>query len=1282
MALKYSDDVDNIEKLKTAEDFALWKFQIDIIFKSHDLYKLVSGKEVLAVDATEMVKADFERRDARAQKVITSTIDKKSLTYIMSCSTAKDMYGKICSIYDRDSEDRKCALLQEFFNYKFDKDSDLATHISKLQNVTYKLKSLNQDINDDMVISKILSTLPDNYKFFASAWESTQKNDRTLDNLTSRLLLEEMRQKSKDKEEAVAFKTIKDKDEEYRCKKCNKVGHLTRSCKYNNYNNSMKCFKCNQIGHIAKNCNRVFCKICKKNNHTEKDCFFRKRQVEDKSKNATVSFLTCSDLDHNKDRINSHWIVDSGATTHLTNDKTLLTDCKETDIKILVAKDKACMYANVTGKVKTKDVILNDVLYVPELTKNLLSVKAITERGGQIKFNENRVEIFKDKIKIMEGKKNENGLYEIQLKNEEILIAESTDSIRELHAKLGHLPIEKMKKLTKLADGIKIITDSDIKEFDKTCETCLKARQTRRPFLTQRQRATRPLQIIHTDICGPIDPLTWDNKRYFITFLDDYTHFSMVFLMERKNEAVEIIKQYVKEVENKWNNKVYTLRCDNGGEYANVDLKQWCKFKGIVLDFTTPYTPQLNGKAERLNRTIMEKARALIAENKTKKNMWGEAVRTAVYLLNRSPTETVETTAVEKWTNKKPNLSGLAIFGNTAHAKVVSPLKKLDDRTKEYIFIGYAPNGYRLWDSNKQEVIIARDVVFKKYKENKIEVEQSETQVKINAFEENEEESIIESNNQIDDNVDDLDGRNENEEIRNSKRIRKPPQRFDDYVLLTYEEAVTSADKEKWIEAIKKEKEALNKNNTWTYVNETELGNNKLLSNRWVFRIKDDGRYKARLVVCGNQQEYGIDYTETYSPVVNIASLRALLAIAASKKYHMCGFDVKTAFLYGELDETIFMKLPKGFEKEKKICKLKKSLYGLKQSPMNWNKKFTIFMQNNGFEEIKTERCIFKNKNSTMIIAIYVDDGLIMGNNEKEIKQFLKKLEKEFDITIEDELSNFIGIEIKTTEDGIEIKQEKYIENVLEKYDMTESKPMSTPIEIKQMMTNDQEKEQKFPYRESVGSLLYASNKTRPDIAYAVGYESRFADKTKNQDIANVKRTLRYLNGTRDWGIKYSKNGKLDCIEAYSDSDFAGDQETRRSTTGYILMYCEGPIAWCSRRQPIIALSTAEAELIAAAECAKEVLYFKSFLGEVLNQSVGVTLKIDNQSAIKIIKNGSFNKRSKHIDVRYKFICEKVDNKEISIEYCSTRNQIADIFTKSLNKTTFEKFKNNIMSKL
>ena len=251
---------------------------------------------------------------------------------------------------------------------------------------------------------------------------------------------------------------------------------------------------------------------------------------------------------------------------------------------------------------------------------------------------------------------------------------------------------------------------SNINKAKKVCEVCLEAKQTRSPFKSERTRASRPLEIIHTDVCGPVDPVTWDGKKYFTTFLDDYTHFLMVYLIEGKYEVIDAIKEYVAEVEAKWNYKVSKIRCDNGGEYANKNLSNWCKMKGIMLDYTISYTPQLNGKAERINRTVMETTRALLSDSKLPKNMWGEALRTAAYLMNRSPTSTLDTTPAEKWFQKRPDLSKLKIFGSIVYAHVNKPIKKLDSRTEKYILVGYGTNGYRLWDKNMKKIIMSSDV--------------------------------------------------------------------------------------------------------------------------------------------------------------------------------------------------------------------------------------------------------------------------------------------------------------------------------------------------------------------------------------------------------------------------------------------------------------------------------------------------------------------------------------------------------------------------------------------
>jgi transposase InsO family protein len=198
-----------------------------------------------------------------------------------------------------------------------------------------------------------------------------------------------------------------------------------------------------------------------------------------------------------------------------------------------------------------------------------------------------------------------------------------------------------------------------------------------------------------------VETPTWDDKKYMLTLLDVYTHFTVIYLLKNKYEVTDTIKEYAERVEAKWNLKIAKLRSDNGREYLNNNMQEWCKRKEIEMNLTVPYTPQLNGKAERLNHTLMEKIRALIGKSALKKEMWGEAAYTAAYLLNRSLTKTLTTTPYEKWNGRKPDLSNLRLFGNTAYSKILGPLKKLEDRSKKFIFVGYAPNGYRLWKKEK-----------------------------------------------------------------------------------------------------------------------------------------------------------------------------------------------------------------------------------------------------------------------------------------------------------------------------------------------------------------------------------------------------------------------------------------------------------------------------------------------------------------------------------------------------------------------------------------------------
>lgn len=344
-----------------------------------------------------------------------------------------------------------------------------------------------------------------------------------------------------------------------------------------------------------------------------------------------------------------------------------------------------------------------------------------------------------------------------------------------------------------------------------------------------------------------------------------------------------------------------------------------------------------------------------------------------------------------------------------------------------------------------------------------------------------------------------------------------------------------------------------------------------------MFSKKENGIFKARLVIRGCEQKEELNYEDVFSPVVSISSLRLLFAIAIVKEYFMIKFDVKTAFLYEEIEEDIFMKVPERIEEPRKVCKLNKALYGLKQAPITWNKKLTAVTKQIGLEQIKTEQSIFKNNSGSLIMATYVDDGIILDNNKKEMETVIERLGEEFEIKKESEPSSFLGLEIIRDNNNIR----NYTGKVLDTYGIRNAKHQDTPSEkIKEVnMEKIVKRTTNLPYREAVGSLLYLSTGTPPDITYSVNIASRSAEIPKKEDITKIKRTMKYLNGTKDMGITYTKENKL-VLQAYCDPDYVGDMETQRSTSGFLIMFVGGPVAWDSRRQPIVALSSTEAEVL------------------------------------------------------------------------------------------------------
>lgn len=424
---------------------------------------------------------------------------------------------------------------------------------------------------------------------------------------------------------------------------------------------------------------------------------------------------------------------------------------------------------------------------------------------------------------------------------------------------------------------------------------------------------------------------------------------------------------------------------------------------------------------------------------------------------------------------------------------------------------------------------------------------------------------------------------------------------------VTYYDAISSEDNMKWKDAMREEFDSLMKNGTWKLVNAPD--NQKIIDNKWVYKIKynaDDtvGRYKARLVVRGFTQEYGVDYHETFSPVMRFTSVRTILAIAVAEKMTLKQFDVKTAFLYGELDEDVYMKQPVGFDdKSGRVCKLIKSLYGLKQASRVWNKKFTSFIKQFEFKPLISDPCVFVRKkgNSHMMLGIYVDDGLIAKSDGAEIKKVIDYLQQEFEMKCSD-ATCFLGMAINYYEDGsLHLSQAAYSRKILDRFGMGECNAVSTPAEVN---TDDfaDSNIAKYPYREAVGNLLYLSVATRPDISFAVGVVSRYMENPSEANVNAVKRIFKYVKGTINHGIKYESNIKIGLV-GFSDADYAGDKQTRRSTSGYVFTVGSGPISWCSEKHKSVSLSTTESEYIAASNAIKELVWLKRLIDELVDES-------------------------------------------------------------------------------
>lgn len=500
--------------------------------------------------------------------------------------------------------------------------------------------------------------------------------------------------------------------------------------------------------------------------------------------------------------------------------------------------------------------------------------------------------------------------------------------------------------------------------------------------------------------------------------------------------------------------------------------------------------------------------------------------------------------------------------------------------------------------------------------------------------------------------------------------------RLEDNIPKTLEEALAGPDREKWLEAIRSELRSLLRNHTWDLVK--RQNDQEVVDSKWLFKIKDDGRFKARLVARGFTQTYGLDYFETYAPVARFASIRLLFALAARFGLRIQQMDVDTAFLYGNLDEEIFMEQPPGFVEEGLVCRLRRSLYGLKQAPRVWYQVIDEFFRSIGLERSAADPAVYIEGSRAegefpLIVAIYVDDLIIVHKDLKKIDKVKEALNSRFNMKDLGEVKNLLGMEVHHLKDGsIFINQPRYIDRLLKRFGMENCKAIDTPM-APRIVSSDEEFDVEV-YQRITGGLMWPSLGTRPDIAFAVGYLARWNSKPTTAHNVAQRRVLRYLKGTKHHGILFKAHSKSK-LEAFSDADWAGDIVDRKSTSGNCFTLFEGVVVWAAVKQQTIATSSVEAEYIAVALSVKEALWLLTWLKEVGFDLSTIAIQMDSNGALDLAKNAQFSQRTKHIDIRHHFIRDHIEKGDISLKYLPTDAMTADILTKPLEKVKFARFR-------
>ncbi|KAG7593249.1 Retrotransposon Copia-like N-terminal [Arabidopsis thaliana x Arabidopsis arenosa] len=1017
------------------------------------------------------------------------------------------------------------------------------------------------------------------------------------------------------------------------------------------------------------------------------------------------------------------WVIDSGATHHVVHDRSLFLELDTSVMSCVNLPTGPTVKISGIGSIKINNHIsLKNVLFIPEFRLNLISVSSLTtDLGLRVVFDPYTCEI-QDLTKGLTSGKGRRvaNLYLLDVEDSGVSVNAVVD-VSMWHKRLGHPSFSRLDVLSE-----SLGTTRHKNKSSAFCHVCHLAKQRKLSFSSQNNICNNNFELLHIDVWGPFAEDTVDGYRYFLTIVDDHSRATWVYLLRRKADVLTFFPDFIRLVENQYNTKVKSVRSDNAPE---LKFSQLYQEKGIRSYHSCPETPEQNSVVERKHQHILNVARALMFQSQVPLSFWGDCILTAVFLINRTPSQLLSNkTPYEILTGTTPQYSDLKTFGCLCYAST-SPKQrnKFQPRSKACLFLGYPSGykGYKLMDLESNSVFISRNVIFHEEVFPLAKDQQSDASLKFftpmdpvspgNIVK----HTLPSSNTSLPSQISDLPSQ------ISSQRAKKPPAHLKDYhcyssssdipypisssisysqlspTHLSYINNITKIpiphnfkeahESKEWCEAVDKEIGAMESTNTWEIA--TLPPGKKPVGCKWVFTLKflADGsleRYKARLVAKGYTQKEGLDYTETFSPVAKMATIKLLLKVSASKKWTLTQLDISNAFLNGELEEEIFMKIPEGYAERKGISlppnavlRLKRSIYGLKQASRQWFKKFSNSLISMGFEKGHGDHTLFVKScgSDFLAVLVYVDDIVIASTSDRAAGILTQDLQRQFKLRDLGALKYFLGLEIARTSEGISLCQRKYALELLATTGMLDCKPVSVPMipNLKLSKEDGDLIEDRELYRRIVGKLMYLTI-TRPDITYAVNRLCQFSSAPRTSHLTAVYRVLQYIKGTVGQGLFYSASQDL-TLKGFADSDWAACVDSRRSTSGFSMFIGDSVISWRSKKQPTVSRSSAEAEYRALALASCELVWLHYLLQDlkVTNSSVPILFS-DSTAAVYIATNPVFHERTKHIELDCHSVRERLDNGLLKLLHVRTEDQVADILTKPLFPHQFEHLKSKM----